>query len=155
VLRFEAPDFQPLILETALRPADREVEVNAVLRRLGEALPAPPGPTPGNDRPIPVAAITLGGAGLIALGVSAYFGLAARAQYRDLKATCAPRCTHSDSDSVHTKAVIADVALLASAVALGAGAWLYFSRGPALPATVGLGIEPRLDGADLRARFTF
>ena len=156
LLRFEAPGYQPLELEKALRPADRELAVNVVLHSLNEVVPAAPAtPSAGASSAIPAWAIVFASAGVAALGTSVYFGLSARNQNEDLKASCAPVCTQSQADSVHSKALISDIALLTSAAAFGAAAWVYLSRGPSQPAVAALSFEPRRDAAAVHLHIAF
>ena len=163
VLRFEAAGYEPLEVQPSLRPRDHEVPVNAVLH-----LNAPPqsvalAPLPGNaaqssnqpSKPVPVAAVALASVGVVALGTSIYFGLSAKSKYDDLKAECAPNCSQSSADSVHTKAVVSDVALGATIVAFGAAAWFYFGASPNPQSATALGVEPTRDGARARLRIAF
>jgi len=99
--------------------------------------------------------LTFAAIGAVALGGSIYFGLSAKSQYDDLKAECAPRCAQSRIDSVRSKAVVSDVALATSLVALGAAAYFYFSAKPGDHAVTALGIEPLPQGANARLRFWF
>ena len=155
LLRFEAPGYQTLELETALRPTDRELEVHVVLQ------PPPPQAAGGSTStaphaldPAPTLALGLAGVGVVALGASAYFGLRARSQYDDLKSSCGHACTQSQADSLHAKALIADIALLTSAAAFGAAAWIYFGR-DTHRSTTALSFQPHPDGAALSLRIAF
>ncbi len=150
-LRFEAPGYEPIQVETALRPTDRAVQVAVVLR----PLEAHRTPAVAKRSGVPALSLAFAGVGVLA-GVGAlYFGVRARDQYRDLKRTCAPLCNPADADSMYTKAVISDVALAVSAVAFGASAWFYFSRGNATEPSAALSIQARPDGAQLGLRTSF
>jgi hypothetical protein len=158
VLRFEAAGYQMVELERALRPADRELEVAVVMRpnlppagsaNSDEGAPA------ATSRPVPVLAVTLASVGVVALAGSLYFGLRSHSQYEDLKSSCAPMCNPSQADSVRSKALISDVALITSAAAFGAAAWVYFSSKPSQAPVAGLNVEPSRHGADVHLRVTF
>lgn len=151
-LRFEALGFESVRAEKALRPSDREVEILVIMHP--PIVPAAPADTGTPARSIPTASVVLAGAGVVALGGALYFGLKAQGQYRDLKRDCAPLCSQSDSDSLYTKAVIADVALVTAVVAFSASAWLYFSRPAAHPATA-LHVQSRPGGAQLSLATSF
>lgn len=125
-LRFDAPGYEAVRLERALRPSDREVLVEVTLR------PPRPPVTVSRPRPIPTASWVLTGVGAVALGGSVYFGVRANGEYRDLEQRCAPKCAPSTSDGMWTHAVIADVALAGAVVALAASAIIYITR-PASP----------------------
>jgi hypothetical protein len=148
-LRFEAPGYDPVRLEKALRPSDREAEVAVILRPPQVSAPAP---VAGRQhRPVPPASWVLAGAGAVALGGCLYFGVKANDQYQALKRSCAPSCETSASDRMWRDAVISDVALLGSVVAFAASAAIYFTR-PAQPsADVALRIEAAAQGG--RAHF--
>jgi hypothetical protein len=160
VLRFEAPGYEPLEIEPSLRARDHEVPISAVLRPI--ALVARPSSnvastahasTPG--RGLPVTALSFAGIGVVALGTSVFFGVKAKNEYDDLKASCAPSCDSSQASSVHTKAVVSDVALTTSVVAFGAAAYFYFSAEPEKAGATALGLEPTLNGARARLRVSF
>ncbi len=121
-LRFEAPGYQSVRFEKALRPSDREVAVVATLRppqapRIDTAL-----------KPVPTTAWVLAGVGAVALGGSIYFGAKANSEYHELKQSCAPACERSASDHMYTNAILSDVTLASAVVALAASAVIYFTR---------------------------
>jgi hypothetical protein len=124
-LRVEAPGFEPVRVDQALRPSDREVAVEVMLRRPPAAsTKAPAAAEP--SRPVPTASWIFAGVGALALGTSLYFGFAANDEYQELKSSCAPRCEPSRSDGMQRKAVISDVALATSLAAFTASAVFYF-----------------------------
>ncbi len=128
-LRFEAPGYQSVHFEKALRPSDREVPVVVTLR------PPPPPARRPQTAPVPTASWVLVGVGAVALGGSIYFGVKANDQYHELKQSCAPTCERSASDSMQTNAVISDVALAGAVVALAGAVVIYFTRTAKPPAT--------------------
>ena len=151
-LRFEAPGFETLQLEKALRPSDREVEVAVTLRPPAATAPATPPVSADHtagSRGVPAASVVLAGLGVLALGGALYFGLQAQGQYRDLQQSCAPRCSQSASDSVYAKAVVSDVALATALAAFGVSAWVYFSRSSASASAASLSVQARSGGAQL------
>ena len=168
VFRFEAPGFEPVQLERSMEPENRGVAVEAVLHPLSKpptpsaalqehALQQEP-PAPRPSKAFPVAAATLTGVGVVALGGALYFGLSAQHQFNELKDgqdACAPTCTPAQRKSVDNKALISDIALGVSAVAFGAAAWVFFSSGPDPQAKTALGLEPRPDGARMRLNLAF
>ena len=160
VLRFEAPGYEPLQVEPSLRARDHELPINAVLRASTPVSARTPNEgaqsrEPGSSHALPTAAIAFAGVGLVALGGSLFFGLSAKSKYNTLKATCAPNCAQVEVDSVHSKAVVSDVALAASALAFGAAAYFYFSAEPEKAGATALGVEPTLNGARARLRVSF
>jgi len=72
----------------------------------------------------PFATYLLGGVGVAALGVFGYFGIRGMSDADHLRQTCAPDCPQSDVDAVHTKLVVADVALGVGVVSLAAASVL-------------------------------
>ena len=75
----------------------------------------------------PVAAYIVGGAGVLALGSFAFFGLKGYSDYKNLKDSCDPNCAKSDTDSVKTKFLIADISLGVGVVALGVATYLFLA----------------------------
>jgi hypothetical protein len=134
--------------------------INAVLRT-STAVSAPaaseraPNRDSGSGHALPAAAIAFAGVGVVALGSSLVFGLSAKSKYDNLKTTCAPTCAESQVDSVHTKAVVSDVALATSALAFGMAAYFYFSAEPEKAGATALAVEPSLNGARARLRVSF
>ncbi|WP_394826969.1 hypothetical protein [Pendulispora albinea] len=94
-------------------------------------LPSPvpePAPPPKTTRSAPVAAYVVGGAGLLALGSFAFFGIKGRSDYNDLKDTCEPNCNKSDADAVKTKFLVADISLGVGVAALGVATYLFLTH---------------------------
>lgn len=96
--------------------------------------PAPPvGPPPpsasvapagNNPRVLP---LVLAGVGTVALGGFAYFGITGKNDYGALERTCAPACTDRQVDAVHGKLLIADIALVVSAVSYASAVVLWLT----------------------------
>jgi hypothetical protein len=66
----------------------------------------------------------LGGTSLVALGSFTYFALSAKKRLNHLQATCSPACSPAETAAGKREAVVADVSLGVSVVALaGAVTW--------------------------------
>jgi hypothetical protein len=128
IVRVERAGYEPIEQRVDVREGQRNVEVVVALRKVpgGDApASAPIGPTrpveAGRGR-IPTATWVLGGVGVLGLGSFAFFGLTGKSQQSDLKGSCAPYCTDSDTSPLRTKFLIANISLVTGAVALGAAA---------------------------------
>jgi hypothetical protein len=150
-LRFEAPGYETTEAQTALRPTDRQLEVRATLYLPGEKVSLE-APARRSSR-VPTLSLALAGLGVVALGTSAYFGVAARKQYDDLEQSCAPNCRRADADAVESKALVSDIALGTSLVALGAAAWIFF--GAANEPKAAVVVSSRVRGGDASVRLVF
>ena len=150
-LRFEAAGYEPAEVQTALRPTDRQLEVRATLYAPGEKARAKASDSRRSG--VPTLSLALAGVGALALGTSAYFGIAARRQYDHLEQSCAPNCLQADADAVESKALISDIALGTSLVALGAAAWIFF--GTADEPRAAVVVSSRVSGGDASVRVTF
>jgi hypothetical protein len=94
---------------------------------------------------VPLGAWVLGGAGIVALGASAYFAEVTN-DLSGLRKTCAPTCTDAQTSTAHTHALITDVALgVGVAAVAGAVAWAIFGRpdGRETPASAGATVDVR------------
>jgi hypothetical protein len=67
------------------------------------------------------------GVALVGAGGFAGFGLAGRADLRDLD-RCEPRCASNDVDAARTKYLLADISLGVGIVGLGVATYLFFTR---------------------------
>jgi hypothetical protein len=96
---------------------------------------APTEPAPAERRPLPVAAIVAGGAGVVALVPMAILWAGGTSDIQQMRTTCAPSaggagCSASRVDSAHTKLVVGDVFLGVGLAGLATGAALFlFGRG--------------------------
>jgi hypothetical protein len=99
-----------------------------------------------------VAGIAVAGAGLVAVGVGAYFGLRAASTYHDALDACGgtPACTSDRGLQLRHDAdpqmIAADVGFIAGAALLSGGAILYFTS-PRAPAANKLGVNVGPSGA--------
>ena len=116
-----------------------------VTLRLPEAAKASP---PGGG--VPLGAWVLGGAGVALLGGATYFGFAAKSELDNLNATCAPRCTNTQTQSGRTDAAFFDGFLAAGGAAV-VGAVLWAVAFPSRPepgaASFSFGVAPVARGA--------
>lgn len=113
-------------------------EAPAPTASVGLGTPPPPPPSSGKK----VTGLILGGVGLVAVGVGGYFGIRASSKRSDSDDLCPvvngkEQCTAAGvdlNDQAKTSARIADVSMGLGAVALIAGAYLYFTS-PSAPAS--------------------
>jgi hypothetical protein len=117
---------QPVLL----REAEKNRHLKIAFSSSAAAPPSPPvaPPAPSDARPVPTMVYVLGGVGLVALGNFAYFGIRSKVDESELRDRCAPGCPASEVDAVATKRVIADVALGAAVLSVGAAVVIYLAR---------------------------
>jgi hypothetical protein len=131
---------------------------------LASDVPAPPAPTvpppvPSHTelapRPIPTSVYVLGAVSLAAFGSFTTAAILGDVQKSDLGA-CAGHCSNSAYDVMLDRYIVADVSLGVGVLALGATAYLFFTR-PHRPATsVGsFDVAPSRHGALGQVRFAF
>ncbi len=82
------------------------------------AAPAEPPPAPAAAEPapsrgfhIPLVSVIAGGVGLASFGAMTVFAISASNEEKSLRSSCAPGCSQSSVDSVHTKLLLANVSL--------------------------------------------
>jgi hypothetical protein len=91
-----------------------------------------------------------------ALGVFGTFGVLGLTDANRLRATCVPACQSSDVDAVHTKLVVADVALGVGVVSLAVATWLGLSAlGAPAPSSWEVQVAPRVGGVAGGVRLRF
>jgi hypothetical protein len=105
-----------------------------MLRVGGNVRPPPPDVSSSRGTRVPLGAWILGGAGVAALGVGTYFGIAAEDQLQDLKSQCSPNCTQARTQPGRTDALAFYALLGGGGAAVGAAlVWaLAFPSGPAV-----------------------
>ncbi len=103
----------------------------------------------------PAIVVTIVGVGLI--GGSIGLGMDAKGTADNLRATCAPRCAHSDVDAVNTELIVSDVLLGAGLVALGVATVLFIKRpgGHEAPAQAAFSFSPTPHGAFAGVHLSF
>lgn len=145
-------------VERLLREGEKAREVVATFGAPKAALPVVPPPAPQpteTSRPIPAGAWILGGVGVLAIASFATFGALGVSQRSS--DGCDTGCPASQKDTVDTELRVADVSLGVAVVALGAAAWIFFTRKeverPASSASIGLVHRPGGGLATFGARF--
>jgi hypothetical protein len=137
VLRFERAGLKPEERTIVVREGEKgrvvEVQFGAPPDSAPKAVDRRDTPTShestgaGSVRPIPWSVFALGGVGVVAMGVFAYFGASGLSGRGDLE-SCKPNCGTSSVDAVDRKFWIADIALGASVLALGAATVVFLTR---------------------------
>jgi hypothetical protein len=111
---------------------------------------APPAPVAqeSTGHGLPAISYLLGGIGVASLGVFGYFGVRGMMDADHLRSTCVPACQPADVADVHTKLVVADVALGVGVVSLAVATW-FAVRALSAPgrASVEVRVAPRIGGA--------
>ncbi len=120
VVHVEAPGRTPSEQHVTLAAGEGSHPITVRLSRAGAP---PPAPVPAASRPVPVAPIVLGVAGLAAIGAFAGLGVAGNAKKADLDALgCKPNCSPSAVSTARSLYLGADISLgvgLAAIVAAG------------------------------------
>ena len=78
-------------------------------------------------RPTHTLAYVIGGVGVAALAGFGYFAWSGKSRRNELADTCSPSCPKNQVDGVRSKYLVADILLGVGVVALGTGAYFYFS----------------------------
>jgi len=151
-VRFEHGGFAPVEQRIDVREGESRREIDAVFRAAHGAAPppssaapdpsAPSGSEPSTElpppverarAPVPAGAYALGAIGIVALGVGITMETIGLSDRQHLESTCGPSrsCLQSDVDAAHTRVLVGDVALGASALLFGGAALVYFTRGAA------------------------
>jgi hypothetical protein len=131
--RFEPPNGPPVEQQAVLHEAEKYQKVHAVLQTPPVVVEPPPRiqpsptPPPTHKKTVPTGAIVAGSIGVAALGAFTYFAIAGTSDVHHLNDTCAPNCSHSDSDAARRELLVADVTLGVGVAALAVAAWLYLA----------------------------
>ncbi len=94
------------------------------------------------------AAIVVGAAGVVGVGIGAVFGLGASSKWSDAKSNCTAYpygCSQSALDaksSAQSKASVATVAFIVGGAAIAGAAVLWFTAGPSQEKSVAVGVGP-------------
>lgn len=163
--KFETKGAPPHEEQMVVRQAERNRLVTATLAigdepgKGGATAPAGASDAGAGERGLPVAAMIVGGVGLAGGGVALYLGLSADASGRELRDTCAPKCTDAQVQDVKDEQSTARIVGIASGVVVAAAVVLLVlhytskpSRAAAAP-TTGLTIAPAPGGATTLLRF--
>jgi hypothetical protein len=125
---------------------ERLVEVSAGHKRtpVVVVLEAVVAAEPKRDRPVVTPpdssrsrwpAYVIGGAGVLALGGSVFFGVRWASAIG-----CGPRCDSDEVDTIHTNALTADILLGVAVVGIATGTWLWLS-GRSTPSATGASLD--------------
>jgi hypothetical protein len=134
-----SPD-ETLESPTPQAPPGKPAELESVLTRA-------PQPAPHHNVQGPLGAV-LGGAGIIGLGVGAFFGARAIAKNHAAEEACPNRVCSSGpgrqlDDQAHSAASLSNVFVIGGAALLVTGAVLYFTRPTERGPNVALSLSPR------------
>jgi hypothetical protein len=115
-------------LDVANGPSTQVVDVPP----LEAAPPTAASPAPDDPaRPRRIAGLATAGAGVLALGLGAFFGLRAAGKKSDAEPHCTGHFCDAEGlslhDDAHAAATVSTVAFLVGVLAVGAGSYLYFS----------------------------
>ena len=125
-----APGFAPFTSHVVIEEGVIARVLELQLTPLAAVLPpAPPAPSRAPSQGTWLATGALGAVGVVGLSLFAGLGLAADADFRDLRAQCSPGCPADDVASIRRRFQTADVALTAGVVAV-VGAAAVFLLGP-------------------------
>ncbi len=151
--RFETKGAAPIEQQVVVRQAEKNrilpvtfaIGEDAATKQHDEQQQQPSGGAEKSSGP-PIVGFALAGAGLVGGGIAAYLGLSADSDARNLRDTCAPKCTQSQVDDVKSHQQTAVIVAVASGVIFAAGVALIIihyagSSGktgklPSLPETV-------------------
>lgn len=148
-LRFEAEGLEPIEIEVSLQKGEKAREVLADFSKQKKAEASTPAAHAETGHRVqvirdetPVLVYVLGGVGVLGVASFAYFGSTGKSEEDELADTCAPNCSQSKVDAAHQKMLIADISLGVGAVALGAAAYLYFTRPKQAESATVVGFTP-------------
>jgi hypothetical protein len=113
-LRVDAPGFLPREETITTFEGEKNKRIDIVLAPVALSTPPPP---PRSDG-LPIWIYVTGGAGLLGMGSFAYFAVTSTQEYENLRSTCAPHCSESQTDPVERKQLVADLSLTAGVVGL-------------------------------------
>jgi hypothetical protein len=168
--RAQMPGAEPQEQRILLAPGEKNRTINVTFVRpqpvpiAPAPLVTPPRPALAPEQPpqrtrghgLPAGSYLFGGLGLAALGVFGTYGILGLTDANHLRATCVPACQSSDVDAVHTKLLVADVALGVGLVSLGVATWLgLHALGAPAPSSWEVQVAPRVGGVagGVRVRF--
>ncbi len=130
---FESKDGSVKEERVLLRAAEKARLITATFAASPVAANANARVTPDADKGEPksngwiVPVAIAGGVGVVSLAVFAGLGLSGQNKVDELQ-KCKPNCAQSDVDSARSKLIVADVFLGVGIVAIGVGAYLFFTR---------------------------
>jgi hypothetical protein len=145
-LRFEMSGADPIEQTVVVREGEKMRVVDAAFTTPSHAARSEShDEAAGAPRRFPWPAAIVAGAGVVAIGAFAYLGLTGLSDFHSLQDRCGGTgsCKQADVDPVRTKLWVADGLGAAGVVALGVGAWLWFSW----KSTARAGVTPTTGGA--------
>jgi len=152
-----APDVEEKVV---VRQGEKNRMLTVTFATPGDAAPGSDATTPAEPgRSAPIAAWTVGGLGLVALGAALFIQLDANGDARDLRETCAPRCTQDEVESIDDRFTMAKVmaGVGGALVVTGVVLWImHASSGPPSRASAALPFispRPALGGGGAVFRF--
>jgi hypothetical protein len=144
VFRFELPEGGSIEQRAVVREGEHDRAIAGAFPRVASTSTGTT-PVPAAARPVPTAVWILGGVGAASLAVSAVFASLAWFA-RPGWFACNHSCSQDDVNSVKTRFAVADVTGGIAIAALGAAAWLYFTRparAEATPPQIGVTVAPQ------------
>lgn len=145
VFRYETKGAPPVEEQVVIRQAEKN-RIMPITFALGEA--DPPVVRDGGKRGEeessgpPIVGFAVAGAGLVGGGVALYLGLSADADGRNLRDTCAPKCSQSQVDDVKQRQQTAAIVAVAAGVVFGAGVALIVIHYAGKSSKSGKAFEP-------------
>jgi hypothetical protein len=148
VVRVEAAGSDPVEERVMLAAGEKNRTINVTLAAHKPPAATTPGAPPASARVAPPAgagpaqepgrgasrggglpftSYLFGGVALAGFGVFGYFGYRGMSDADHLRNTCVPACRSADVDAVHSKLVVADVALGVGVVSLAVATWITVS----------------------------
>ncbi len=127
--KFETKGAPAIEQQVVVRQAEKNRILPVTFAIGDERTPKPPPPhdgqPPGGEETTssgpPIVGFALAGAGVVGGGIAAYLGLSADSDARNLRDTCAPKCTQSQVDDVKSHQQTALIVGIASGVVFAAG----------------------------------
>lgn len=159
LVRVTAPGRPPVEQTVRVIEGERsrvvEVRLAGGVPRSG-ATPAPPAaPPPPARAGVPVATYALGSVALLAAGGYVYFGLHAKSEVDDMRATCAPGCDAARVDAARRDRNVATALFVLSAASLGGALAFALGHGGSAAAPRSLAVGASRDGAGATFRAAF
>jgi hypothetical protein len=129
-IRVEAEDSNPTDMAIVAVEREKDRVVDVVLRSR-ETPPDHPPPARPREQPSPIGPLVLLGIGAVGVGIFTVAAIDANAKYDHYEKACMPTCAPKDVDTIRTRYVIADVALIVGlAAAATGGGWLFLQSRP-------------------------
>jgi hypothetical protein len=105
-LRVEAPSFLPREERITTLEGEKSRRIDLLLSPV-----APPPHLSTPSATVPLWIYLTGSTGLVGMGSFAYFAITSTRDYENLRSTCAPSCSGSETDPIARKQLVADLSL--------------------------------------------